>query len=63
MHHRHQLLGIVIGELEDVWRTRCIIVGNQHGIAVRRAMHRGIHANGAARANAIFDDDLLTDVT
>src|SRR5664279_4364088 len=59
--HRQQDLGVVIAELEDVWGARGIVVGDEDRIAVRRTLHRRVHADGAAGAGAVLDKELLAE--
>lgn len=59
--HRQQHIGIVVAELENVRRARRVIVGDEDRVAVRRALHRNVHAERAAGTGAVLDIDLLAE--
>ncbi len=57
--HRHQIFQIVAVHPQDLRRARNIVVGEEHGVAVGRALRHRLDADGPAGAGAIFDHHLL----
>ena len=53
--HRHQILVVVAVHLQDLRRAGDVVVGEQHRVAVGRALGDGLDADRAAGAGPVLD--------